>query len=177
VVRVSYLIGIVLAVTFSASAWAATNCNSQQQQVNIAQRNLATAENTRTRELENLYRTQDQVEDRTLIMQAQVDQYRSDAELVRSYPASYYGTCWGWNVWGLAQCGIWRNNRRNISIRNADARVQQSQARLQNYIRYGQRLVERQAQRVVQAQQLVAFRTQQLDQANSALAQCQAGLR
>ncbi len=171
--RIPYLIGTLIAVTLTTSAWAATNCNYQQQQVNFAQANVRSAENNLVREVENFYRTQDQVEDRTLIMQAQVDQLRSEAQLVRSYPASYYGVCWGWNVWGLVQCGIWRNNRRNFAIRNADARVQQSQVRLQNYIRYGQRLVERQAQRVVQSQQFVATRKQQLDQANAALAQCQ----
>ncbi len=172
--RIHYLIGILIAGTVSTSAWAATNCNYQQQQVNYAQANVRTAENNLARDVENFYRTKDQVEDRTLVMQAQVEQSRSDAQLVRSYPASYYGFCWGWNVWGLVQCGIARNNRRNFAIRNADARVQQSQLRLQNYIRYGQRLVERQAQRVVQSQQVVAYRKQQLDEANSALAQCQA---
>lgn len=175
--RIPYLIGTLITVTVTTSAWAATNCNSQQQQVNFAQANVRSAENNLARQVDIFYRTQDQVEDRTLIMQAQVEQLRSEAQIVRSYPANFYGFCGGWNVWGLIQCGIWRNNRRNFAIRNADARVQQSQVRLENYIRSGQRLVERQAQRVVQSQQFLAARTQQLEQANAALAQCQGGLR
>ncbi len=172
--RIPYLIGALLFVTLSTSAWAATNCNSQQQQVNTAQRNVQTAENNLNREIDNLYRTKNQVEDRTLIMQAQVDQARFDADLVRSQPDSYYGFCWGWNIWGLAQCAIARGNRRNQTIRAADNRALQAQSRLENYVRYGNRLIERQAQRVVQSQQFLAFRRQQLDQANAALAQCQA---
>ncbi len=174
--RISYyLVGTILCLsTLCSSAWANTgNCNFQAQQVSSAQRNVEIAQNNVAKEVNNLYRTQDQVEDRTLIMQAQVEQVRFDAQVVRSYPASAYGVCWGWNVWGLIQCGIARSNRRNIAIRNADVRVYQAQGRLENYVRYGQRLIERQAQRVVQAQQFLAFRNQQLQQANAALAECQ----
>jgi hypothetical protein len=170
-----YLSSIVAAVLLCSPAWAADNCYYQQQQVNYAQRNVAVAENNVLREYDNLDRTRAQVEDRTLILQAQVEQYRHQAQLVRSYPASYYGYCWGWNVWGLIQCGIARNNRRNNAIRNADARVYQSQIYLQNYVRGGQRAIERQAQRVVASQQVLGYRDQQLDQANAALAQCRNG--
>ncbi len=175
-IRIPHIIAILIAVTFSTPAWAASNnCSYQQQQVNYAQQSVFQAQNNLKAQEANFYRTQDQLADRWLIMKAQVDQYNYEAQLVRSYPASQYGFCWGWNVWGLIQCGIARNNRRNAAIRNADYRAYQAQARLENFTRYGQRLLERQAQQIVVARELVEYRKRQLDQANAALAQCQAG--
>jgi hypothetical protein len=176
-IRVSYyLTSAVITVLLCSSAWAATdNCYYQQQQVNYAQRNVAIAENNVLRAYEGLDRVRSQVEYRTATLQGQVAQDQYQAHMVRSYPASYYGFCWSWNLPSLIQCAIARNNRRSASIRRADMRVYQAQINLQTYMSAGQRAIDRQAQRVVASQQILVYRQQQLNDATAALAQCKIG--
>jgi len=176
--RCTVLVAIIttsLAIPRIASS-ATNSCASETQQVNSAVRQVQSAESTLNNEINRYFRTQEQVENRTLALQSQVESFRYEAQVVRSYPASYFGLCWGWNIWGAIQCGIARNVRRNRAIDAADIRANRAQLQLENYVRSGQRALERQAQRVAQAQAIVAFRKQQLDQANAALAACQQGV-
>jgi outer membrane protein TolC len=172
---VAVITAALIVATPSLAFAASNNCASQSQQVSSAERQVQLAENTLNNEVNRYYQSQSQLENRALALQSQVETLRYEAQVVRSFPASYFGLCWGWNIWGTVQCSIARNIRRNRAIDNADIRANRAQLQLENFVRSAQRSLERQAQRVVQAQGVLALRKQQLDQANAALAACQQG--
>jgi hypothetical protein len=168
---------LLLATSMPLAHAVGPDCRYYQNRALSAERALSQADFQLRGEEDRFYRTQDQVAERQAILYAQVQQAQYDANVVRSRGILYYGYCgagFGRYFAPNVSCVINRAARRNNAIRQADVRVAQAQARYQNYVTFAQGLLQRQADRVVRAQNFVAQRQAELQQAQSDLAQCQA---